>query len=179
VELVARTRDALLRLEEVELFHVPGHLDRHWNERADDLPYGTRQEALILASIVEKETALPEERDRIAAVFVNRLRRGMRLESDPTIIYGLTGGEPLGRGIRRSELDRKTDYNTYQIDGLPPTPICNPGKEAILAVLNPPETQDLFFVANGEGGHVFAETYAQHRRNVTAWRRVERQRAAD
>src|SRR5690606_9249017 len=110
-------------------------------------PFSTREEAIILASIVEKETALASERPRVAAVFVNRLRRGMRLESDPTIIYGLTQGEPLGRGLRQSELAKVTPYNTYEVDGLPPTPIANPGRESIAAVLNPPETKDLFFVA--------------------------------
>lgn len=100
----------------------------------------------------------------------------MRLQSDPTIIYGLTKGEPLGRGIRRSELDRVTPYNTYLVDGLPPTPISNPGIDSILAVLNPPETNELYFVANGEGGHVFATTHAQHQRNVSKWRRIEREK---
>ena len=146
-----------------------------WNDRASALPFSTREEALTIASIVEKETALPEERPRIAAVFVNRLRRGMRMESDPTIIYGLTGGEPLGRGLRRSELDRETPYNTYKIRGLPPTPIANPGRAAIEAVLNPPQTDELYFVADGTGGHEFAKTYEQHRSNVARWRRIESQ----
>ena len=151
-------------------------IDDLWSDRATELPYSTPEEAIILASIVEKETALPEERTRIASVFVNRLRRGMRLESDPTIIYGLTGGEPLGRGIRRSELRKATPYNTYVIRGLPPTPIANPGREAIAAVLNPATTDDLFFVATGDGGHAFAKSNAEHERNVAAWRAVERQR---
>ena len=99
----------------------------------------------------------------------------MRLESDPTIIYGLTEGEPLGRGLRQSELKRVTPYNTYEIDGLPPTPIANPGRDSLAAVLNPPETKALFFVADGTGGHAFAETYSEHRRNVAAWRRIERE----
>ncbi len=131
---------------------------------------------LIPASIVEKETGVAEERPRIAAVFVNRLRRGMRLESDPTIIYGLTKGEPLGRGLRLSELRKKTPYNTYVIRGLPPTPIGNPGRAAIEAVLNPADTEDLFFVADGTGGHVFAATNREHERNVAQWRRIERER---
>jgi UPF0755 protein len=133
---------------------------------------------------VEKETAVAGERPRVAAVFVNRMRRGMRLESDPTIIYGLTRGEPLvdaqgrRRGLRASELARPNPYSTYQISGLPPTPIANPGRDAIRAVLNPPDTQELFFVADGTGGHVFAETFAEHLRNVARWRQVEAQRRA-
>lgn len=149
-----------------------------WEERAPDLPLATPEEALILASIVEKETGLAAERPQVAAVFVNRLRKGMRLESDPTIIYGLTKGVPLGRGLRRSEIDKPNRYNTYQIDGLPPTPICNPGRDAIAAVLNPPRTNALFFVADGSGGHAFAVTYAEHLKNVERWRAVERSRAA-
>lgn len=148
-----------------------------WDERDPDLPFDTVEEAIILASIVEKETGVAEERPLVAAVFVNRLKRGMRLQSDPTIIYGLTQGEPLGRGIRRSELASLAGgYNTYQIDGLPPTPIANPGEASLRAVLDPPETDYLYFVADGTGGHVFAETLAEHNRNVAAWRRIERQR---
>lgn len=148
-----------------------------WAERAENLPFDTLEEALVLASIVEKETGLAEERPRVAAVFVNRMRRGMRLQSDPTIIYGITKGEgPLGRPIRRSEINAKTAYNTYQIDGLPPTPIANSGREALAAVLNPPQTKDLYFVADGTGGHAFAETLAQHQANVAKWRRIERAR---
>ncbi len=149
-----------------------------WDGRATELPFSTPAEALVLASIVEKETAVPAERDRIAAVFVNRLKRGMRLESDPTIIYGLTQGEPLGRGLRQSELRSDTPYNTYVISGLPPTPIANPGSASIEAVLNPAETEDLFFVADGTGGHAFATNLRDHERNVSAWRRIERERAA-
>lgn len=153
-------------------------LDSLWDGRAPKLPYKTRQQALTLASIVEKETGVPSERPRVAAVFVNRLRKGMRLQSDPTIIYGLTGGEPLGRGIRLSELQRQTPYNTYLIDGLPPTPIANPGRDAIAAVLNPPTSNELYFVADGTGGHVFAGTLAEHERNVRRWREVERDQKA-
>ncbi|MEE2567185.1 endolytic transglycosylase MltG [Hyphobacterium marinum] len=152
-------------------------LDALWEGRAENLPFDTREEAIILASIVEKETGVAEERPRVAAVFVNRLRRGMRLESDPTIIYGITQGEPLGRGIRRSELDNAANpYNTYHNDGLPPGPIANPGRDSIAAVLNPLDTNDLFFVADGTGGHAFAATYREHQRNVANWRRIERQR---
>jgi UPF0755 protein len=152
-------------------------LAEEWSRRAQDLPVKTPQEALILASVVEKETALARERPQVAAVFVNRLRRGMRLESDPTIIYGITRGMPLGRGLRRSEIDRPTPWNTYQIDGLPRTPIANPGRDAIRAVLNPPQSEYLFFVADGTGGHVFARTYEEHLRNVANWRRIEAARA--
>ncbi len=146
-----------------------------WPHRAENLPYKTQKEAIILASIVEKETGLAAERPRVAAVFVNRLRKSMRLQSDPTIIYGVTGGKgSLGRPIRRSELDRVTPYNTYQVDGLPPTPISNPGRASIEAVLNPPETKDLYFVADGTGGHAFSTSLDEHQRNVSHWRRVEK-----
>ena len=159
-------------------------LDELWPARQEGLPLASREEAIILASVVEKETGLAEERPEIAALFVSRLKRGMRLQSDPTIIYGISGGEPLyktvnGKQIRRpiyrSEIDRRTDWNTYQIDGLPKTPICNPGRDAIAAVLNPPETEYLFFVADGKGGHLFARTLAEHQRNVAAYRRYERE----
>jgi UPF0755 protein len=150
-------------------------LNAQWAIRAPDLPVRSEAEAVTLASIVEKETAIPEERRHIAAVFVNRLRIGMKLESDPTIIYGITKGYPLGRGIRQSELVGYTPYNTYAISGLPPTPICNPGKDAIAAVLNPENSKDLYFVANGTGGHVFSATLAEHQKNVAQWRRFEHQ----
>lgn len=159
-------------------------LDEIWETRQDDLPVSTPYEAVILASVVEKEIAKAEERDLVAGLFVGRLRRGMRLESDPTIIYGVSRGEPLynrqgqRRTLYRSEIDRKTDWNTYQIDGLPKTPICNPGRDAIAAVLNPPETDYVFFVADGQGGHLFAKTYAEHQRNVAAYRRFEREEIA-
>lgn len=152
-------------------------LEELWANRAPDLPFETMEEAVILASIVEKETGIASERPRIAGLFVNRMRIGMRLQSDPTIIYGLTGGEPLGRGIRRSELDRETPYNTYLIDGLPPTPICNPGRDALAAVLNPMQTDELYFVADGTGGHAFAKTLEEHNRNVARWREIERRNA--
>ncbi len=145
-----------------------------WAGRAEGLPYDTMRDAIILASIVEKETALPAERPHIASVFVNRLKVGMRLQSDPTIIYGITKGYPLGRGIRQSELEGATPYNTYVIAGLPPGPIANPGKDSLAAVMNPLQTDDLFFVADGTGGHVFAATMGEHARNVVAWRNIER-----
>ncbi len=152
----------------------------NWPNRAQNLPYGTPEQAVTLASIVEKETAHADERRRVAAVFVNRLRQGMRLQSDPTIIYGLTKGYPLGRGIRQSELDGVTPYNTYQVDGLPPGPIANPGKDALLAVMNPPVTSDLYFVADatGNGRSVFSSTLTEHGRNVLALRASERRRPA-
>ena len=153
------------------------NLARLWAARSPNAVVRTPEEAVILASIVEKETGVAAERPRVAAVFTNRLRMGMRLESDPTIVYGITQGRPLGRGIRRSELDRRTPWNTYQIDGLPPTPIANPGGEAIAAVLNPPASDEIFFVADGTGGHAFARTYAEHLANVARWRAIERQRA--
>lgn len=151
-----------------------------WPQRAEGLLLETPYEAVILASIVEKETGIAEERDEIAALFTTRLKKGMRLQSDPTIIYGISQGEPLynskgqRRTLLRSEIDRPTEWNTYQIDGLPKTPICNPGREAIAAVLNPPDTEYLFFVADGKGGHLFARTLAEHNRNVAAYRAYER-----
>ena len=153
------------------------NLARLWAARSSATVVRTPEEAMILASIVEKETGLAAERPRVAAVFTNRLRSGMRLESDPTIEYGLTKGVPLRRGLRRSELDRPNAWNTYQIDGLPPTAISNPGRDAVAAVLNPPSTTDIFFVADGSGGHAFARTYEEHRANVARWRAIERQRA--
>jgi UPF0755 protein len=149
-----------------------------WRRRRSDLPYQTPDQAAVLASIVEKETALPDERPRIAAVFVNRLQKGMRLDSDPTVIYGLTGGRPLGHGLRASELAKPTPYNTYVIDGLPPTAIANPGRAALAAVLDPPRTNEIYFVADGQGGHVFSATLDDHLKNVARWRAVEKARSA-
>ena len=151
-------------------------LDTLWKNRAENLPIKSKEEAIILASVVEKETGVGSERHEVAGVFTNRLRKGMKLQSDPTIIYGITKGLPLGRGIRRSEIDRKTEWNTYQIPALPKTAICHPGREALEAVLNPAATENLFFVADGTGGHVFAKTLAGHQRNVRNWRKIERQR---
>ncbi len=151
-----------------------------WEGRAADLPIATPEEALILASIVEKETAEAAERPQVASVFVNRLREGMRLQTDPAVIYGVTQGRgPLGRGLRQSELDRETPFNTYVIDGLPPTPIANPGEEAIRAALTPDSTEYLYFVADGTGGHAFATNLPDHNRNVARWREIEAQRAAE
>jgi UPF0755 protein len=149
-----------------------------WAGRAEGLPYASPEEALIMASIIEKETGVPDERGTVASVFVNRLRAGMRLQTDPTVIYGVTNGQGvLGRGLRRSELQARTPYNTYVIDGLPPTPIANPGRASIEAALNPPVTPYVFFVADGSGGHAFAETLAEHNVNVAKWRQIEAERA--
>jgi UPF0755 protein len=149
-------------------------LAEEWAARAAGVPYETPEEALIMASIVEKETGIAEERGQVASVFVNRLAQGMKLQTDPTVIYGVTQGEGvLGRGLRQSELRRETPWNTYVIDGLPPTPIANPGRAAIRAALNPDSTPYLFFVADGTGGHAFAETLAEHNENVARWREIE------
>ena len=145
-----------------------------WAAREQGLPLATIQDAVILASIVEKETSLREERARVAGVFINRLRRGMRLQSDPSVVYGLThGAGPLGRPLRRADLKQDTPYNTYRLAGLPPTPISNPGRAALHAVLHPAAGKDLYFVADGTGGHAFAATFAEHKRNVKRWRRIK------
>lgn len=151
-----------------------------WENRAGDIPLDDPYQALILASIIEKETGLPDERGEVAAVFTNRLRRGMRLQTDPTVIYGITNGEGvLGRGLRQSELRAATPYNTYVIDGLPPTPIANPGRASIEAAVNPPQSDYIFFVAKSldpRDGHLFAETLEEHNENVAAYRRLEAER---
>jgi UPF0755 protein len=147
-----------------------------WEHRAPDLPLKSPQELVTLASIVEKETGRPEERSRVAAVFVNRLKQRMRLQSDPTIIYGLVGGKgSLGRPIMRSEIEQPTPYNTYLIDGLPPGPIANPGRASLEATANPARTRELYFVADGTGGHAFAENLEQHQKNVAHLRQIEQQ----
>ena len=145
-----------------------------WDRHSPDLPIKTPEQLVVLASLVEKETGKPEERTRVAAVFVNRLKQKMRLQSDPTIIYGLVGGKgTLGRPIMKSEIEQPTPYNTYQIDGLPPGPIANPGRASLEAAANPARTRELYFVADGTGGHAFAETYEQHQRNVARLRAME------
>ncbi|WP_245279996.1 endolytic transglycosylase MltG [Hyphomicrobium sp. 99] len=150
-----------------------------WEERDPDLPIRSVEELVTFASIVEKETGRPDERDRVAAVFYNRLKKGMRLQSDPTIIYGIVGGQGvLGRGITKADIDTKSPYNTYQINGLPPGPICNPGKPALQAALHPAKTSDLYFVADGTGGHTFSETLKDHNSAVQKWRAVEKQTKA-
>ncbi|MCL2713733.1 MAG: endolytic transglycosylase MltG [Alphaproteobacteria bacterium] len=151
-----------------------------WERRSPDLPIKTQEQLVTLASIIEKETGRADERSRVAAVYVNRLRKKMRLQSDPTIIYGLVGGKgTLGRPIRKSEITQPSPYNTYVIDGLPPGPIANPGRASLEAAANPAHTQDLFFVADGTGGHVFTETYDAHKANVAKLRAMEKQNQND
>ncbi len=149
-----------------------------WTARAEGLPFDTPEQMVTLASIIEKETGVAAERPLVSAVFHNRLKRGMRLQSDPTIIYGVTEGRgPLGRALTRGDIQRPTAWNTYAIDGLPKTPIANPGRDALLAAVRPAESDALYFVADGGGGHAFARTLAEHNRNVAAWRAIERERA--
>lgn len=151
-----------------------------WEARDANLPIKSPEELLILASIIEKETGVAGERGQVASVFVNRLNQGMRLQTDPTVIYGITRGEGvLGRGLRRSELRRETPYNTYVIAGLPPTPIANPGRASLMAAAQPEETGYIFFVADGTGGHAFAETLDAHNRNVARWREIEAERGSE
>ncbi len=150
-------------------------LNELWDKRASGLPLRSPEEALVLASIVEKETGLAAERPHVASVFINRLRKGMRLQSDPTVIYGLapdTG--TIDRSLRRADLEAPSAYNTYVIDALPPSPICNPGRAALAAVLAPMQSDDLYFVADGSGGHVFATSLDQHNRNVARWRELQK-----
>jgi UPF0755 protein len=147
-----------------------------WERRNPDVPVKTPEQLVTLASIVEKETGKPDERSRVASVFVNRLRQKMKLQSDPTIIYGLVGGKgTLGRPIKRSEIMQPSPYNTYVVEGLPPGPIANPGRASLEAAANPARTRDLFFVADGTGGHSFTETYEQHQKNVAKLRSMEKQ----
>ncbi|MEA3015528.1 MAG: hypothetical protein QOI38_250 [Sphingomonadales bacterium] len=167
------TRAAVLaRMQEA----MRDELARLWSRRSPNAVVTTPQEALILASIVEKETGKPSERRMVAGVYSNRLRRGMKLDADPTIIYPITQGRPLGRPIRRSEIDAVNGYNTYTRVGLPVGPIANPGRESIAAVLNPAETQALYFVADGTGGHIFANTLEEHNRNHQRWRQIREER---
>jgi len=168
------SRDGLLlRMKEA----MEKTLEEAWRKRAAGLPWANRREALTLASIIEKETAVPAERPRVAAVYINRLRRKMKLDSDPTTIYGLTLGKvPFNRELTRADLASNSPYNTYVVAGLPPGPICNPGRAAILAAVNPARDRSLYFVADGQGGHAFATTLAQHNRNVERWREIQRER---
>ncbi|MDX8541362.1 endolytic transglycosylase MltG [Mesorhizobium abyssinicae] len=156
-------------------------VDDVWERRAPDLPIANVEDFVTLASIVEKETGRGDERSRVASVFLNRLAKGMRLQSDPTIIYGLFGGKgkPADRPIYQSDIDKQTPYNTYLINGLPPTPIANPGRAALEAVANPSKTDDLYFVADGTGGHVFAATLEEHNQNVARYRALQKKQAED
>ncbi|MFL6752048.1 MAG: endolytic transglycosylase MltG [Sphingomicrobium sp.] len=165
VALAGRMRAAMTRT-----------LDRLWRNRGYDCPIDTREQAVILASIVEKETGKAAERPMIAGVYCNRLRIGMKLDADPTVIYPVTKGKPLGRRIRRSELAADNGYNTYRRSGLPAGPIANPGKASIAAVLHPARTKAIYFVADGTGGHVFADSFAQHQANVAKWYALRRAR---
>jgi UPF0755 protein len=144
-----------------------------WAHRRPDLPYRSPEDAVIVASIVEKETAKADERPRVAAVYLNRLKSGMLLQADPTVIYGLTGGKPLGHPLTSNEVASPTPYNTYKVVGLPPTPIGNPGRASLAAALDPPTTDELYFVADGTGGHVFSASLEAHQKNVAHWREVE------
>lgn len=146
-----------------------------WSQHKPGLPFNTPEQAVVLASIVEKETAIASERPRVAAVYVNRLKTNMKLQADPTVIYGVTAGAPLGRGLRESELTAPGPYNTYVNFGLPPGPIGNPGRASLAAVMDPPDTDELYFVADGSGGHVFSRTYEEQAKNVAHWRAVEKQ----
>ena len=152
-------------------------MERLWRDRAPNLPVTTPREALVLASIVERETGQAAERPRVAAVFLNRLRRGMPLQSDPTVAYAAADGAVLDRPLSRADLDRDHPFNTYRNRGLPPGPIASPGEASIAAVLKPADSDDLYFVADGSGGHAFARTLEEHNRNVARWRQIERQRS--
>lgn len=168
------TRDGLLlRMKEA----MDKTLDEAWRKRAAGLPLANRRDALVLASMIEKETAIPAERPKVASVFINRLRRRLRLESDPTVIYGLTGGKvSFNRELNRIDLQSTSPYNTYMIVGLPPGPICNPGRASIVAATNPARERLYYFVADGQGGHIFSATMLEHNRNVERWRQIQRER---
>lgn len=169
------TRDGLLlRMKEA----MEKTLDEAWRKRAAGLPYASKRDALVMASIIEKETSVSAERTKVAAVYINRLRIRMKLESDPTTIYGVTGGKGMqGRELTRADLQSSSPYNTYVVAGLPPGPICNPGRASILAAVAPAvRERSLYFVADGQGGHTFANTLYEHNRNVARWREIQRQR---
>ena len=152
-------------------------IDELWPTRDDDLPYTTKEEALVMASIIEKETSVDAERARIAGVFINRLRKGMRLQTDPTVIYAITNGSmELKRRLTHSDLQTQHPFNTYRNKGLPPAPICNPGRASVQAVLKPQKTNEIYFVADGTGGHVFARSFDEHRRNIQNWKKVRKQK---
>jgi UPF0755 protein len=167
------TRDSVLtRMKEA----MDKTLDEAWRKRAANLPMANKRDALILASIIEKETAIANERSKVAAVYINRLRLRLKLESDPTTIYGVTGGRGMqGRELTRADLQSNSPYNTYVVAGLPPGPICNPGRASILAAVAPaPRDRSLYFVADGQGGHVFANNVYEHNRNVARWKEIQR-----
>jgi len=165
------TREQVIQRMQAAQKHVLAEI---WERRSPDLPLKSPEQLVTLASIVEKETGRPDERSRVAAVFVNRLKQKIKLQSDPTIIYGLVGGKgTLGRPIKRSEITQPSPYNTYLIEGLPPGPISNPGRASLEAAANPARTRDLYFVADGTGGHAFTETYDQHQKNVARLRAME------
>jgi UPF0755 protein len=171
------TRDQVIQRMQQTQKRVLGEI---WERRNPDIPVKTPEQLVTLASIVEKETGKADERSRVAAVFVNRLRQKIKLQSDPTIIYGLVGGKgTLGRPIKRSEIQQPSPYNTYVVEGLPPGPIANPGRASLEATANPARTRDLFFVADGTGGHSFTETYDQHQKGVAKLRAMERQQQND
>lgn len=162
-------KEIVLRMQKAMI----NYFNDEWERRATDLPFKTKKEALSLASIVEKETGIPEERGLVASVFVNRLRKGIRLQSDPTVVYAFTkGNKDLEREIRKSDLARVSEYNTYIIKGIPENPIANPGKDSIMAVLNPQNTDYLFFVATGNGGHNFSKTLKEHNEFVRKYRKA-------
>ncbi|TNE27693.1 MAG: endolytic transglycosylase MltG [Alphaproteobacteria bacterium] len=163
-------RSDLIRRMQIKMRNM---LTEEWEKREEALPYKTLEEAVIMASIVEKETGIASERARVAGVFLNRLKRGMPLQTDPTVIYALTDGgkKPLGRPLYTKDLSVSHPYNTYQIAGLPPGPICHPGYDSIVATLHPEKHNYLYFVADGSGGHAFASTLKEHNRNVSAWRK--------
>ncbi len=163
------SRNEMLRRMESAMTEA---LDAAWAARDPGLPLATPRDAVILASIVERETALPAERPRVAAVFLNRLRLGMKLQADPTVAYGVFGSEPPGRPLTLSDLQLPSPYNTYVIDGLPAGPITNPGRASLAAVLRPMRTEELYFVADGSGGHAFARNLEEHQRNVARWRKL-------
>jgi len=167
------TRAALVKRMQAAMTKALAQL---WAKRSTDCPLATPEQAIILASIVEKETAKPTERAMVAGVYCNRLRIGMKLDADPTVIYPVTKGKPLGRRILKSELDADNPYNTYRRSGLPAGPIANPGKASIEAVLHPAQTKALYFVADGTGGHAFADTLAEQNANVAKWYAIRRQR---